>query len=42
MVHGRDRREAIARMRRCLDAMVVEGLKSTIPLHRKVLADPDF
>jgi acetyl-CoA carboxylase biotin carboxylase subunit len=42
MVHGRDRREAIARMLRCLDAMVVEGIKTTIPLHRKILADPDF
>jgi acetyl-CoA carboxylase biotin carboxylase subunit len=42
MVHGRDRREAIARMRRCLDAMVVEGIKTTIPLHRKVMEDPDF
>jgi acetyl-CoA carboxylase biotin carboxylase subunit len=42
MVHGRDRREAIARMRRCLEAMVVEGIKTTIPLHRKVMDDPDF
>jgi acetyl-CoA carboxylase biotin carboxylase subunit len=42
MVHGRDRREAIARMRRCLEAMVVEGIKTTIPLHRKIMDDPDF
>ena len=42
MVHGRDRKEAIARMRRCLDAMVVEGIKTTIPLHRKIMDDPDF
>jgi acetyl-CoA carboxylase biotin carboxylase subunit len=42
MTHGRDRREAIARMRRCLDLMVVEGIKTTIPLHRRILEDPDF
>jgi acetyl-CoA carboxylase biotin carboxylase subunit len=42
MVHGRDRREAIARMRRCLDVMVVEGIKTSIPLHQKILDEPDF
>jgi acetyl-CoA carboxylase biotin carboxylase subunit len=42
MTHGRDRREAIARMRRCLDLMVVEGIKTNIPLHRKIMDDPDF
>jgi acetyl-CoA carboxylase biotin carboxylase subunit len=42
MVHGRDRREAIARMRRCLDVMVVEGIRTTIPLHRRIMDDADF
>ena len=42
MTHGRDRAEAIARMRRCLDVMVVEGIKTSIPLHRRILDDPDF
>ncbi len=42
MVHGRDRREAIARMRRCLDVMIVEGIKTTIPLHRRIMDDADF
>ena len=42
MVHGRDRREAIARMRRALDVMIVEGIKTTIPLHRRIMDDPDF
>ncbi len=42
MVHGRDRREAIARMRRCLDVMIVEGIKTTIPMHRRILEDADF
>jgi acetyl-CoA carboxylase, biotin carboxylase subunit len=42
IVHGRDRAEAIARMRRVLEMTVVEGIKTTIPLHLKILNDPDF
>jgi acetyl-CoA carboxylase, biotin carboxylase subunit len=42
IVHGRDRQEAIARMRRTLEMTVVEGIKTTIPLHLLILADPDF
>jgi len=42
MAWGRDRAEAIARMRRCLDAMIVEGIKTTIPLHRLLMDDPEF
>jgi acetyl-CoA carboxylase biotin carboxylase subunit len=42
MTWGRDRREAIARMQRTLEMSVVEGIHTTIPLHLKVLADPDF
>ena len=42
IVHGRDRPEAIARMRRALEMTVVEGIKTTIPLHLKILNDPDF
>ncbi len=42
MTHGRDRAEAIARMKRCLEVMVVDGIKTNIPLHRKILDDPDF
>jgi acetyl-CoA carboxylase biotin carboxylase subunit len=42
IVHGRDRQEAIARMRRTLDMTVVEGIKTTIPLHRRIMNDPDF
>ncbi len=42
VVHGRDREEAIARMRRCLRLMVIEGVKTTIPLHQRILEDPDF
>jgi acetyl-CoA carboxylase, biotin carboxylase subunit len=39
---GRDRTEAIARMRRTLEMSVVDGIKTSIPLHLKVLSDPDF
>ena len=39
---GDTRAEAIARMRRALEMFVVEGIKTSIPLHRKILADPDF
>ncbi len=42
IVHGRDRAEALSRMRRALDEFVVEGIKTTIPLHQKILRDPDF
>src|SRR5213593_32440 len=42
IVHGRDRQEAIARMKRTLEMTVIEGIKTTIPLHLKVLADPEF
>jgi acetyl-CoA carboxylase biotin carboxylase subunit len=42
MTHGRTRAESIARMKRSLDVMVVEGIKTNIALHRKILDDPDF
>jgi acetyl-CoA carboxylase, biotin carboxylase subunit len=42
IVHGADRPEAIARMRRALAETVVEGVKTTIPFHQKLLADPGF
>jgi acetyl-CoA carboxylase, biotin carboxylase subunit len=42
IVHGRDRTEAIARMRRVLDMTVIEGIKTTIPLHLRILNEPDF
>ena len=42
IVHGRDREEAIARAKRALDEFVVEGVKTTIPLHRLILSHPDF
>lgn len=42
ITHGRDRSEAIARMRRALEMFVVEGIQTSIPLHQRILADPDF
>jgi len=42
ITHGRDRQEAMARMRRALDEFVIEGIKTTIPLHRRIFEDPDF
>jgi acetyl-CoA carboxylase biotin carboxylase subunit len=42
IVHGRDRQEAIARMRRTLEMTVIEGIRTSIPLHLRILADPDF
>ncbi|MEP7304704.1 MAG: acetyl-CoA carboxylase biotin carboxylase subunit [Acidobacteriota bacterium] len=42
IVHGRDRHEAIARMKRTLEMTVIEGIRTSIPLHLRVLNDPDF
>lgn len=42
IVHAATRELAIARMRRALEEMVVEGIKTTIPLHLKIMDDPNF
>jgi len=42
MSFGRDRAEATARMKRALEMMVIEGIKTSIPLHLRILQDPDF
>jgi acetyl-CoA carboxylase biotin carboxylase subunit len=42
IVHARTRELAIARMQRALDMMVVEGIKTTIPLHQRIMADENF
>ncbi len=42
IVHGRDRQEAIARMKRALDEFIIEGIKTTIPFHKAVLEHEDF
>jgi acetyl-CoA carboxylase, biotin carboxylase subunit len=42
IAHGRDRQEAIARMRRTLEMTVIEGIKTNLPMQIKILAEPDF
>jgi acetyl-CoA carboxylase biotin carboxylase subunit len=42
IAHGKDRNEAIQRMKRALDLFIVEGIYTSIPLHKRILADPDF
>ena len=42
IVKGRDRAEAIGRMKRALEMFVIEGIKTSIPLHRRILSDPRF
>lgn len=42
IVHARDRKEAVARMRRALGEFIIEGVKTTIPFHRRVLENEDF
>ncbi|HZH30606.1 MAG TPA: acetyl-CoA carboxylase biotin carboxylase subunit [Pyrinomonadaceae bacterium] len=42
IVHARTRELAVARMRRALESMVIEGIKTTIPLHLKIMDDPQF
>ncbi len=42
IVHGRDREEAIAKMLMALDEYVIEGIKTTIPFHQRVLKSQEF
>jgi acetyl-CoA carboxylase biotin carboxylase subunit len=42
ITHGRDRQEAISRMVRALGMFIIEGVSTSIPVHEKIMADPDF
>jgi acetyl-CoA carboxylase, biotin carboxylase subunit len=42
ITHGKDRAEAIMRMKRALEMFIVEGIYTTIPLHRQILDDEEF
>ena len=42
IVHGMDREDAIAKMNRALEEFHIEGIKTTIPFHKKVLSHKDF
>jgi acetyl-CoA carboxylase biotin carboxylase subunit len=42
IVSAQTREECIVKMERALSEFVVEGIKTTIPLHLKLMRDPDF
>jgi acetyl-CoA carboxylase, biotin carboxylase subunit len=42
IVKGRDRGESLSRMKRALEMFVIEGIKTSIPMHLRILADADF
>jgi acetyl-CoA carboxylase biotin carboxylase subunit len=42
IVHADTRNDAIMKMRRALNEFIIEGVKTTIPMHEKILDDPDF
>ena len=42
IVYGQDRNEALLKMQRALDEFFVEGIKTSIPLHRRIFKDPNF
>jgi len=42
IVYGRDREGCLRRLRRALEEFVITGVKTTIPLHQKLLDDPEF
>jgi acetyl-CoA carboxylase biotin carboxylase subunit len=42
IVHAPSRPQALAKMRRALDELVIEGIETTIPLHKKIMRNPDF
>jgi acetyl-CoA carboxylase biotin carboxylase subunit len=42
IVHGKDRSDAIMKMRSALEEFIIEGVNTTIPFHKKVLNNPDF
>jgi len=39
---GKDREEALARLNRALDEFIIEGIKTTIPFHKKLINRPEF
>ena len=42
VVYGASREECLMRLRRALEEYVIGGIETTIPLHQRLLADPDF
>ena len=41
-VHAKDRDHAINRMQRALEETIIEGVKTTIPYHQKIMEDKNF
>ncbi|MGE3622666.1 MAG: acetyl-CoA carboxylase biotin carboxylase subunit [Bdellovibrionales bacterium] len=42
IVHGANRNECLLRLRRCLEEFVIDGIETTLPLHRRIISQPDF
>jgi acetyl-CoA carboxylase biotin carboxylase subunit len=42
VVHGSTRNECLMRLRRALEEFVIEGVDTSLPLHRRIIAEPDF
>jgi acetyl-CoA carboxylase biotin carboxylase subunit len=42
IVHDVDRKAALRRARRCLDEMVIEGIRTNIPFLRRIVSHPEF
>ncbi len=42
IVHGKTRNAALMRLRRALEEFVIEGVKTTIPLHQEIISQPEF
>ncbi len=42
IVYGRTREKCIMRLRRALEEMVIEGVKTSVPLHQELLHQPDI
>ena len=42
IVYDKTRTDAIMKMKRALDEFIIEGVKTTIPLHKRIMEDPDF
>ena len=42
IVHGRDRPEALARLRRALGELIIDGIETSVPLFDMLLAEPDI
>jgi acetyl-CoA carboxylase biotin carboxylase subunit len=41
-VHGRDRNECLRRLHRAIDETVIEGIETTLPLHKWIISQPEF